>query len=629
VRVIGGRYELADRIGGGGMADVFRAHDRTLDRDVAVKVMRPAFAELAEFAERFHREAEALAAIEHPNIVRVLDYGTSDDGPFIVMELVTGGTLQNLMRARGRVDQYAAAKIAAGIADGLEAAHIRGVLHRDLKPDNVLLDGEGQAKIADFGIARLAAATAITRTGELLGTPHYLAPEQMSGDVVDERADIYALGVILYEMLTGARPTGGTTPSEIVSRRLRLDPRPPSRLVPLAPALNGLVLRTLARDPARRPRRAADLRAALLAITPPAPRLPRPARAVRLRWPSPAPLLAFAALVAAFLRVVAGRGRRLADLRVALPEIRLPLLAALAVPGAFIERLADGIRRVADLRVAAPVISLPALPRLPVLTVRLPSLSPLASALALLASLIGDHARQIQRSAALLASAARARFANAAATPVATTRMRVVEPRRRSLAPLLAALALFVAFIGGRDVFAAARPTAVSPVAVATATPVPTAAVLASTSSPAATATPTASPDPTVEPTPAPTEAPTAPPTREPVVATMASGGPAETIVAFYGLISGHNYSAASGLWSDRMRASYPPQTNIWGRFDRTRSIVARSASLTSANPGSASVAVDLIETLSDGSVRHWVGTWYLVRSGSGWLLDRPGLRAA
>src|SRR4029079_5475013 len=250
--LVGGRYETLERIGGGGMADVFRAHDRTLDREVALKIMRPAFAGDPEFVERFHREAEALGAIEHPNIVRVLDSGDSANGAFIVMELVTGGPLRELMRAAGRVDQYAAAGIAAGIADGLEAAHLRGVLHRDLKPDNVLLDSEGRPKIADFGIARLAAATAITRTGEVLGTPQYLAPEQMSGDVVDERADVYALGVILYQSLTGIQPTGGTTPSEIVSRRLRLDPRPPSRLVAIAPALNALVVRALARDPARR-----------------------------------------------------------------------------------------------------------------------------------------------------------------------------------------------------------------------------------------------------------------------------------------------------------------------------------------------------------------------------------------
>jgi Protein kinase domain len=588
VRLIGGRYELADRIGGGGMADVFRAHDRRLECDVAVKVMRPAFATDPEFVERFHREAEAMGAIEHPNIVRVLDYGASADGPYIVMELVRGGTLWDLMRARGRVDQYVAAQIAAAIADGLEAAHVRGVLHRDLKPDNVLLDDEGRPKITDFGIARLAAATAITRTGELLGTPQYLAPEQMSGDIVDERADVYALGVILYEMLTGARPTGGRTPSEIVSRRLRVDPRPPSRLVAMAPALNALVLRALARDPARRVRRAADLAAALRAITPPPPRMPSRARVVRLRWPSPAPFLAALALVAAFLRGLAGRAHELGNIRIALPVMRLP-----------------------------------ALPRVPAVRIRLPSAAPLVAALAVLAASTRAQVGDIGRRAA---SAASKRIA-----PPATTRVRVVRSRRRSAAPLLAALALLVAFVGGTLAFAGARPTSVAPVAVATATPASTAAVLASTGSPAVTPAPTVTPEPTAEPTPEPTAAPTVAPTVAPTRAPVAtvSGDPAGTIVTFYQLVSGHDYASASGLWSDRMRASYPPQTNIWGRFDRTSSIVARSASLTSAQPGSAAVAVDLIETLSDGSVRHWVGTWYLVRSGSGWLLDQPGLRAA
>ncbi|MEK6226154.1 MAG: serine/threonine-protein kinase [Chloroflexota bacterium] len=580
MRLIGSRYELAARIGGGGMADVFRAHDRTLDRDVAVKLMRPAFATDPEFVERFHREAEALGAIDHPNIVRVLDYGASADGPYIVMELVSGGTLRDLMRTRGRVDQYAAAEIVAAIADGLEAAHVRGVLHRDLKPDNVLLDGEGRPKVADFGIARLAAATAITRTGEVLGTPQYLAPEQMSGDVVDERADVYALGVILYEMLTGTQPTGGTTPSEIVSRRLRVDPRPPSRLVALAPALNGLVLRALARDPARRVRRAADLRTALLAIKPPAPRVPARARVLRLRAPSLAPLVATLALFAAAMRDVAGRLRRLAGLRVALPVIRWP----------------------------AP-------PRRPVVRVDWPSLAPLTAALAMLAAWVSGHARVIRRGATLVASRP--------PTPPVTSRMRVVSSRRRSPAALLAALVLLLAFIGGSLVLAGARPTALAPVALATATPISTVAVLASTSSPEVTAAPAVTAEPTPEPTAAPAPAPTLAP-----VATV-SGDPARTIVTFYQLISGHDYASASGLWSDRMRATYPPQTNIWGRFDSTRSIVARSASLTSSNPGSAAVAVDLIETLSDGSIRHWVGTWYLVRAGSGWLLDQPGLRPA
>jgi protein kinase-like protein len=567
VRLVGGRYETLERIGGGGMADVFRAHDHTLDRDVAVKIMRPAFAQDPEFAERFHREAEALGSIDHPNIVHVLDYGTSTDGPFIVMELVSGGTLRDLMRVRGRVDQYAATQIAAGIADGLDAAHIRGVLHRDLKPDNVLLDSEGRPKVADFGIARIAAATAITRTGEILGTPQYLAPEQMTGDVVDERADVYALGVILYEMLTGTQPTGGITASEIVSRRLRADPRPPSRLVAIAPAINTLVLRALARDPARRIRSAADLRAALLAIKPLTPPMGARARVLRLRLPSPAPLIAALALLAAFVRDSARRFRRAAEVRA--EDLRAVLLA-----------------------IAPP--TLPTLSRARVGRFRLPSLAPLTAALALLAASVRDHARDIRRRA-----------------------------------PLVAALALLAAFIGGSLVFAGARPTGVAPVAVATPTPAPTTQGLASTGSPVVRPSPTATPEPTAEPTAEPPAAPTVAPTPAPMVAATVTGDPSGTIVSFYQFISGHDYASASGLWSDRMRAAYPPQTNIWGRFDATSSIVARSASVTSASPGSAAVAVDLIETLRNGSVRHWVGTWYLVRSGSGWLLDEPGLRPA
>ncbi len=661
MRLVGGRYELAERLGGGGIADVFRAHDRTLDRYVAVKLMRPAFATDPEFVERFDREAEALGAIDHPNIVRVLDYGASADGPYIVMELVRGGTLWDLMRTRGRVDQYAAALIGAGIADGLEAAHVRGVLHRDLKPANVLLDAEGRPKIADFGIARLAAATAITRTGELLGTPQYLAPEQMSGDVVDERADVYALGVILYEMLTGARPTGGRTPSEIVSRRLRIDPRPPSRLVAIAPALNALVVRALARDPARRIQRAADLRAALLQIKPPVPRAPSPVKSVSLRAPSAAPILAIFALLGTYLAAAGARLHALANVRIArptfrppapprLPAVRLrlpainlpalprvsmptvrlrtpsaaPILAIFAILGTYLAAAGARLDALANVRLAWPAINLPAPPQVSMPTVRLrvPSAAPLIALLTAFGAAIHAQARELQARVALLATRPQA--------PPATSPMRVVSSRRRSPAPLLAALALLMAFIGGSLAFAGARPTGVAPVAVATANPT-SAAVLASTSSPQVTAAPTEAPAPTAEPTPEPTPEPTTAPTAAPAASPVAtvSGDPAGTIVTFYQLISGHDYASASGLWSDRMRASYPPQTNIWGRFDATRSIVTRSASLTSANPGSAAVAVDLIETRDDGTVRHWVGTWYLVHSGSGWLLDQPGLRPA
>jgi hypothetical protein len=196
----------------------------------------------------------------------------------------------------------------------------------------------------------------------------------------------------------------------------------------------------------------------------------------------------------------------------------------------------------------------------------------------------------------------------------------------------VAALALLAAFIGGSLVIAGVRPAdgpvTVAPPPLATPTPAPTVAVLANISSPAVTATPIATLEPTPEPTPEPTAAPTAVPMAAPTIVATVSGDPAGTIVSFYELISGHDYMAASGLWSDRMRASYPPQTNIWGRFDSTRSIVTRSAAVTSATRGSAAVAVDLVETMRDGTTRRWVGTWYLIRSGSGWLLDQPGLRA-
>jgi hypothetical protein len=403
----------------------------------------------------------------------------------------------------------------------------------------------------------------------------------------------------------------------------------------VAPALNALVVRALARDPARRIQRAADLRDALLQIKPPAPRAPSPAKSVRLRAPSAAPLVA---LLSAYLAAASARLHALADVRIASPAINLPPLPRLSMPavrlrapsaaplaaifalvGTYFAAVGARLHALANVRVAWPAVDLPPLPQVSMPAVRLrASAAPLIAILTAFGVSVRARARELQRRVALLATRPE--------TPASTSRMRVVSSRRRSPAPLLAALALLVAFIGGSLAFAGARPTALAPVAVASASPT-SAAVLASTSSPQVTAAATQTPAPTAEPTPGPTPEPTTAPTAAPVA--TVSGDPAGTIVSFYQLISGHDYASASGLWSDRMKTAYPPQTNLWGRFDATRSIVTRSASLTSATSGSAAVAVDLIETRTDGTVRHWVGTWYLVRSGSGWLLDQPGLRAA
>jgi serine/threonine-protein kinase len=266
VALLAGRFEVRERIGGGAMADVFLAHDVVLGHDVALKQLRPIHLGKPDLLARFRHEAQALAAIDHPGIVRVLHWGMNPEGPYIAMELVRGGTLRDFMNSRGRVDERTAAAIVAEIAGALEAAHTRGVLHRDLKPENILLDHDKRPKLGDFGIARLAAATALTQAGVLLGTPQYLSPEQLRGGVVDERADVFALGVILFELLTGVPPTTGATASEVVARRLRFDPPPPHRLIAITPELEAVVMRALAREPARRFARAAHLRDALLPI---------------------------------------------------------------------------------------------------------------------------------------------------------------------------------------------------------------------------------------------------------------------------------------------------------------------------------------------------------------------------
>ncbi len=262
-RVLGGRYALLERIGSGGMADVYRATDRRLGREVAVKVLRPMDGDPA-FVERFRREARHAAGIQHPNVAAVYDVGEDGDDRYIVMELVRGQTLKDLVRARGALPEDEAITIAEHVARGLQAAHARGVVHRDLKAQNVLLGADGQPRIVDFGIAKGGGGTALTNTAAVLGTAHYFSPEQASGAPADHRSDLYSLGVVLFELLTGAPPFDGQNPVEIAMRHVSDPPRRPSAVRPgLRRATDEAVLRALAKDPDQRYPSAAAMAVAL------------------------------------------------------------------------------------------------------------------------------------------------------------------------------------------------------------------------------------------------------------------------------------------------------------------------------------------------------------------------------
>ncbi len=248
------------------MGTVWRGEDPLLARSVAVKTLDPRLAEDDDVRTRFRREAVAAAAVAHPNIVATYDTGEDDGVAYIVMELVEGATLRQAIDLHGALPQARAADIAAQVADALAAAHARGLVHRDVKPSNVLVQLDGRVKVTDFGIAKAADQTAddLTRTGSVMGTARYLAPEQLEGAPVDERADVYSLGLVLFEMLTGHAPFGADT--EIATAVARLTSEPPrvEELQPhLAPGLSHVVDRALARDPAQRWPNAAAMRDAL------------------------------------------------------------------------------------------------------------------------------------------------------------------------------------------------------------------------------------------------------------------------------------------------------------------------------------------------------------------------------
>lgn len=265
-RILGERYALEEKIGNGGMAEVHRAHDNLLDRTVAVKILHAAYRDDAEFIERFHREAKAAAKLSNPNIVNIYDVGVAGEDHYIVMEYVPGRSLKSKIRDEGQLKIFDATTIAKDIASGLAHAHENNLVHCDIKPHNILMTEDGHAKIADFGIARAVTESTVTYGGSVVGSVHYFSPEQAQGKSITPKSDIYSLGVVMYEMLTGRLPFTGDTAVAVALKHVEEDPIPPEvyrRDIP--PMFRAIILRAMSKDPESRPP-ASDLIQALEAI---------------------------------------------------------------------------------------------------------------------------------------------------------------------------------------------------------------------------------------------------------------------------------------------------------------------------------------------------------------------------
>ncbi|MCR4435892.1 MAG: Stk1 family PASTA domain-containing Ser/Thr kinase [Clostridiales bacterium] len=259
-QILGNRYELIEKIGGGGMALVYKAKCNLLNRYVAVKVLRPEFTSDEEFVKRFRIEAQAAASLSHPNIVSIYDVGQEDGMHYLVMELIDGITLKKYIAEKGRLNWREAVNIAIQICSALEHAHRNHIIHRDIKPHNILLTREGIAKVTDFGIARAVSSSTITMVGSTIGSVHYFSPEQARGGFTDEKSDLYSLGICLYEMVTGRLPFDGETPVAVALQHIQVEPKQPRDIQDDIPkGINDIIVTAMKKEQGQRYQSAAEM----------------------------------------------------------------------------------------------------------------------------------------------------------------------------------------------------------------------------------------------------------------------------------------------------------------------------------------------------------------------------------
>lgn len=668
-QVIGGRYTVIGRLGAGGMAEVFRAHDDALGRDVALKVLHPGLAADTAFAERFRREARAAAGLSHPHIVTVYDWGEDGKARYIVMEYVPGENLRDRVRREGHLPESDALDIAAQVADALAVAHAVGLVHRDVKPANILLRPDGRVQVTDFGIARAVGDSPLTATNLVMGTVHYVSPEQVQHRPLDGRADLYALGCVLYEMLTGAAPFAAESLVAVAYQHVN-EPAPHVRDArpEVSERTAAIVAKALAKSPADRYPDAAAMRDALLAARKPLlvaaertetlpqtpPGLPASVATTTvlpethitatgvLPTTRPAASVATRAVVVETPPALPPPGPATTRRRGGgAAWFALPFLLVLLVGGFVASRFLPGSAStvtvipgtvIAALPTLSPPVMLPTNTPIPPPTVPVVvQLTPTTMATRGAEPTATPFPTPTPFPTAVLAPTATLPpegfpTPNVAAPPVLPAPT-PVPPTPAPMPPILAP-ATPVLVLPMPTPLTAMPPTPTPLAVVPPPAPVPTPVPLPPTATPVPPAPTATRPAPTpVPPTPVPPTVIPPRPTATPDDKDNGKSGadtPTEAVAAFYRLVSERRYDEAATYWSPRQQMRFSPQENINVRFRDTQNIAVQNARVTSQMGNRATVAVTLVERKSNGMVQQFVGSWNLVRDRGGWLLDEP-----